>query len=632
MDVPRKMCSLALAGVLVFFVACPVPSGIEDLDRARYGRAEAVVQVAAPLAAATVAALAGIYIGTCSGMDWTAACNTVFNGFVDYMESDYATQGARFLNAVNSDGQIDTSRLDQDLIADLTGYAASMYQSGHAVQGSSSNQAYEYGIYFGNYFFNGVSTPFTGFENLGLNWSDCIGVYRDLSSTNDKYFYLIGYESVAKTTSDPGVRVSSTNTYSVTINLSSGQITTKKESGRFHLKSWEASHYVNMAFAWPASVSGWSISAGNHPVADIVLSSAMAAGTAAIPQGVYDVFEPTAEQLESGYSTEDIVEALNAGNEIAGDISGSVVQVLSSVQQIVQVLGTVNAGVGSMAAVVTGIASAPFTWLSDYMDFVMDWMGVGSFGAGISGVVSSVQAAQNGIESGLIDVGGAVYDVRNTLSGELLAINANLRAMPTLLDLNNVMGTVISGVQAIPGAIGGAVDDLLGGVADLPGALEGLLEGVLDGVLSLPDAISLAASGVLDGVLDLAGTLEGFMNPFFQWPDMGVPSGSIALPPGAANGFQAALEDKVPFCYLIRSQNALSSMFSNFGGSRSFYFDLDVPKGDGSVSRVRFDGETVLSQPFGMLDIATTIKILATALLCLGLLYRSYKIIERMAL
>ena len=110
-----------------------------------------------------------------------------------------------------------------------------------------------------------------------------------------------------------------------------------------------------------------------------------------------------------------------------------------------------------------------------------------------------------------------------------------------------------------------------------------------------------------------------------QLPQFEPPSGSIALPPGTLQAAEFDIKDKVPFCYVIRARDAIGSMFANFSGNRSFYFDLDIP----NAGTVTFDGEVVLSQSMGGLDIATTIRVLATALLCLGLLYRAYKVVER---
>ena len=85
------------------------------------------------------------------------------------------------------------------------------------------------------------------------------------------------------------------------------------------------------------------------------------------------------------------------------------------------------------------------------------------------------------------------------------------------------------------------------------------------------------------------------------------------------------IKDKVPFCYVIRSRDALASMFSNFSNNRSFYFELSFPYSDETLS---FDGEPVLGQSMGFLDIATTIRLLVTALICMALLFRAYKVVE----
>lgn len=100
----------------------------------------------------------------------------------------------------------------------------------------------------------------------------------------------------------------------------------------------------------------------------------------------------------------------------------------------------------------------------------------------------------------------------------------------------------------------------------------------------------------------------------------------LALPPGlTTNDLSVNLRNKVPFCYVVRTQDALGALNSNWGSNRSFYFDIDVPY----AGTLRFDGELMLSQQVGNFDMAQTFRVLITSLLCLGLLYRSYKVVER---
>lgn len=611
--ITKRLTGAALAALLLFFACVPVPTNVYALDRLRYERAHANPGI---LLAGDLAYKAGVALLAGAGV--MVAANTF---------DDWAPQSQRlvsdFVNYVNENGYYNEYNGDLSQYVDATGQNVNlqaMYNDGlydmllHYLNSESANEI----LYNGS---SSASAPSnTGFNINGHMFKTCealpyalalhtnslaqgylndgyqpIGYYFDgTSGTNDRYrsmFYLFG-------------KPAADGTFPVSLDTLSGKVYAKfiygTNGGDFRALKisydtlngtfggggniWSRAYEATAQYRWFEDGSGITIYQGT-PIA----FDGLPVQTGYIPSvfaGVYEpglvnqriaeiasgavqkihVIEPTAEQIANGITYQDAISA-----QLAGISTG-----VEGLDQTINTLIGVTSGISSWLS---------STLFGQYCATVTNWLGATPFG--------------------------------------------------------NVMATVIDGVNDIPGHVDDAGQVVAGGIAALPGAIEGVLErtfpdsvaipGVLEqtltGVQAIPGSIQSVIDAVNSGVLDLTGAIEGVMEMRPQWPKWESPEGEVEaffMPTGTTDGVQVKLEDKVPFCYVVHSQAALTNMFANFSSNRSFYFDMEIP----NAGSVHFDGESVLSQNLGLTDIATTIRIALTGLLCFALLYRAYKVVE----
>lgn len=599
-DNVRRFTAAFLAVVLFFAVCFPVPITDDDI---RYGQAYGYAGSAAAYAAlGTIAAVAGLYFVATTDQDYQTAVANTFDSLCTQLNVSGASLESTLEGYANSKGEVNMAAVDPSIISGLSSLANAGYQGGTVIEGDNSLGGPL--MYLSNVYFltDGVEPDLSVFP--ANNQPPAGSIYLEtIVQSNGNYRY---------------VYMKSMNTFEVK-NTSSGsggvtRLNSKSYSpGRFPYWSFDSegnylSYYTGASigindYRDTSEVSHVNpavpiIYGSDLPVRAVVADGVSAVATpallsgAATVSGVYDIFSPTAAQLEAGYSVADVVEAVNNNTGTVEGIGNQLEDVLSGVASLSTTLSGINALVNTISTTFSGLAQSPFAWLQSW------W---------------------------------------NTLSGWWAQLLAWLGASP----FGTVMGTVISGVQAIPDGIRQLGDDITAGLDAIPGAIEGILngdlvgvlEGILDGILDIPASIATDLAGVIDAIQSAVAELVAGLSAAtfsFQWP--GLPtfsgSGSVGLPSGMGQGLETDLRDKVPFCYLLRSRDAVVSMINNFSSNRSFYFDLDIPF---SNDRLHFDAEPFLSQRFGGLDIAQTVRVLVTWLLCLGLLYRSYKIVERTA-
>lgn len=630
----KKPLTVALAAVLVLMALFPVPVGARSLDRARFQEANANPALAAPLIIGTALAACGVYVAGYDIAAYSSNRETISGQFVQFCadnlyHEDIDAATAAIQSAVTPGGAVDMGVLSSlGILGLIPAFSEGLISSNQAVNGVSSLESMQGVLNIGNHQFayasgipavvathsseqlaqaqaNGyadlvamsVATEKNGNVTYQLYFTDASTMTASLYETTSggadySQLRLKFYGQVVTLTclntgaySSGITNVTTRNTISVCLN-GVRDLSAASTVDRF----W----YVYQGIEYP--VTGYDVSNGMVSRATAVVNGEIAANTAAYPTSQVQPFEPTAEQLAAGYDTSSILDAINSNT---GTVEGIAAQ-LGTLAGLLSPVAGIAANVQSIKDAWTNTSTAqttPFPWLDALWDSLFGILGATPLPDLLSPITLGVQAVQSWIGD---------------------------TPFPT------IMQTVIDGVQAIPDGIRnlgqdltGSLEGLLDGVLSIPGTLEGVLDGVLEGVQAIPGSIEQVIEAVQAGVVDLTGALDAVMHP--QLPQFEPPSGSIAVPPGTLQAAEFDIKDKVPFCYVIRARDALGSMFANFNGNRSFYFDLDIP----NAGTVTFDGEVVLSQNMGGLDIATTIRVLATGLLCLGLLYRAYKVVER---
>lgn len=614
-EVMKKVTATALAVALLFWLLVPIPTGLASYDRGRFDKAYAGPEVAvlgvSPAAWAALAGAAGLCFVGATHPEWLQ--NTV-------------DVGAGFAQFVNENGYVNEYNCDLSQYVDSSGnidvqaaYAGGFYNMLQAyLVSESAAQVLGNGVNSRDggtrvFSFNGHEFPActsVPYAYLTLEQSLCKKAY-------DQGYSLIGYKYVGNTDTNRErysfLFAKPKNEIGVSVTLgedSSGVSARFLGDGAsysyvtctldtLNMKFMGGGNYgigvslEKLPYAWYEDGSGYSIyqetqvtynggvvAAGNgvSPYAGVFTPANVSARISEIASGSVSKvapFSPTAEQLEAGYDYQTVI-----SNQLSGISTG--------IEGLDAVLNTIL----SVLQTIAGIASAPFAWLQGWWNQIVGWW---------AELLTWVRATP---------IGQFCADVTSWLGST---------------PFGHIATTVIDGVQAIPGAVADAGQAVLEGVQAIPGAISGTLEGILEGVQAIPASLSAVIAAVQSGVLDLTGVLDAVMHFFNNGftPD----SLPVVAPPSWSQELEVDLSDKVPFCYVIRAYHAIGAMFGNFSGNRSFYMELEIPY----AGVVTMDGEQVLRQPLGGNDIATTIRILATSLLCLGLLYRSYKILERTA-
>ena len=619
----RKLTSVAIAALLLLWVVFPVPVNIAALDRYRYEKALAnpgiaLAGSASYAAGVVILAGAGIVVAANTLDEWAPQGERLVNDFVNYVNAngyynEYSGDLSQYLDATGQN--VNLQQAYNDGIYDmLQQYLASesareMLYSGTSTAGAPRNSGFSIN---GNIFPSCSAIPYAlaiRHQASASNWIDegfTPIAYKalEVSGTNGQYQSMCYLFAKANEDGQLPVQLGyiSGNMYvNLLTNAGADYRAIKCNydtlNGTFGGSAtiWRRAYEAVAAYRWYQDASGWIVFDGAPITFDgIPVEQGMAAShysgvyqpelvnqrIAEIANGAVQkvhVINPTAEQLETGLTYQDIISAQ-----------------LSGISTGVEGLDTsVNTLIGVASSIATMISS---TLLGQYCATVTSWLGETPFG--------------------------------------------------------NIMATVIDGVTDIPGHVDDAAQTVAGGVAALPGAIEGVLEGLfpnsiaipgilqgtLEGVQAIPGTIADVVTAVQTGVLDITGAIESVMQPSPNLPRLNDEPVAIALPPAFQANIQEDLRERVPFCYLVHMQEALQGLSGNLSYSsgsglraqsnydmRSFYFDVEIPY----AGEVRFDAEPFLSQSFGALDIATTIRILVSVLLCYGLLFRAYKVVER---
>lgn len=614
-----------------------MPSGVSAYDRVRFGKAEATPAVlAVPAILATAAAAYGVYVTGTSLVDYNANVQALYDGYSNASSywsqswAAYCQEKGSFDNAMQScvtaDGEISLQQLtDAGFWDGLRQYSAFCVQQGTSgvAQTSIPETGYQYTLLgcsvptcsddpfdvpYSSYAQGKINYAIeAGYQYFGYNrnyWtgqgtdyvSYCLYFnHVDIAGCNDIDVYPLpvttytsGGNTFLKGADTSG---QSCRRYVIVIDLYRSDNSLKKASTMLSETSFP-NNANNQSFICQgrsiAVYSGGDVTqAGSlsSPFVTSVIQSVLD-GTATIPTETVEPFEPTVEQLQAGYTYEDVVAAINSGS------------------------GAISADLSGIASQITGLTAllSPLAGIAANVQNIRDWWS--SFATSTTTPIPWYQALWNS----LLGVLG------NTPLATLLSpISSGVAAIQTWLGdtpFGDVMGDLLDGVLGIPDAVAQ-------GAADVCGVLDGVLDASLGLAGDIADALGLDA--LVDSILSpLVGVYEAVTGKDGT-PSFFTDNVTLGLPNGFDDGLRLRLEDKVPFCYVIRSYTAIGQMFGNFSGNRSFYLDLDIP----NAGTVRMDGEIVLSQRMGTLDIATTIRILATSLLCLGLLYRAYKVVER---
>jgi|GEM_PF-2541376 len=609
-QITRRLTGAALAALLLFFACVPVPTNVQALDRVRYQKAyagpEAVVLGGTPAMLLTLMGMAGVYV----------ACNT--DG--EWLENS-AALASDFAQFVNENGYVNEYNCDISQYVDETGqnidvsaaYAGGFYtmlqayldsESASQLMGEGANSV---ATHKKSVSIDGHDFPMTD----SIPYANRVLSYPSVQELTGQGFALVGYNAkqngnyltidymFVKSTLAEGIPVqlsyvgnevyradfqSGTERKYVLVTMVNNEISGSVSPSNGYWSHWQSNGLglkmytgANFSYQGATLVPGAAVS----EYAGVFDPASVQARLGEIASGAVDkvrIFEPTAEQLEAGYDYQTIMQ-----NELAGINTG--------IEGLDQAINTL-----------IGITSAISSWLSStlfgqYCANVTTWLGDTPFG--------------------------------------------------------NIMATVIDGVTDIPGHVDDAGEVVAGGIAALPGAIEGVLErtfpdsvaipgvlqDVLAGVQAIPATLADVVSAVQTGVMDITAALENVGNIKPNMPEQTDEPMQFALPPAMQADYMNDLRDRVPFCYVVRMQEAMQGLSGNMTYSqaqglraqsssydmRSFYFDVEIPY----AGEVRFDAEPFLSQQFGALDIATTIRILVSVLLCYGILLRAYKVVER---
>ena len=667
-----------VAALLV--LSFPVPSGNGAIDRLRYQRAQAVpaVAVAAPVVLATALAAYGVYVAGSSVGGYDANLDTFYQGMKSASDSysaswaQYCAEKGSFDNALQSavdgNGNIQLEVLaDNGFFDSARSYSLVCVDNGSMVVGESSSAASADGAYVGQFGYKVQDLPpLPSNYSVGQYARELIGYeIEDYTSTSGEYYitvcYSTDYTSYRVDTSTGNITLSNI-TYTM-VKKTASATTVNNYNNKYTLGMTcypydrTGSSGIQYAFViCPNSplLNNASITAGEPiPLGIGAVSSAIVAGGAAVPTSTVQPFEPTAEALETGYSNADIVDAINTNTGTVEGISGTLDSILSGINPLAGILQAILTavspvagiltGVQSIDGIMTGLQSTPFGWLTSWWNTLQGYWQTLLGVLGATPIGTLIGNVTTGISTLGTNLGSYLGGISTTLDSFWTGVGTWLGDTP----IGQLVGSITTGIGGVIDALGGFKDAVLEWLGDTPiaalirailSAIDGLiagdisLAGILEAIGSIPASLESVFADVMAGVIEGVGFPNmPNLTDFFKFPELKGEPGSVALPVDMANGFQHDLADRVPFCYMVRIQSALENMSGNFNGNtrsfgnRSFYYDLELP----FVGVVRFDGEIFLGQSFGGLDIATTIRILVTATLCLGLLHRSYKVIER---
>lgn len=643
-DIIKKALTVALSAVLVFVALVPVPVGNQRVDSVTHQKAEAAVPaVAVPVIAATVLAACGVYIVGTTEITYNGNRTTVANALIQYLGNTIydGTEAASeaLSSCVTPEGNIDLGALAQTgILGAIPAFASAMIEQGSATVGENSVLSPVFNL-SGNSIKVAGDTPFHQemLEAAGvtMNIPDRYyyigGCYYDFqldsSSTQASKYLFYFYYDVAP---DGTVNLTTSNDsqgnlilwtpqycYYDEVRLRADGSVYQVDSGslgRSRLKlfyDYTPAYETELSALHSFNVNNSSITSAVDDAINMRVKSDVLSDSFVAPETTVEPFEPTAEQLEAGYDSTAVIEAQ------IGEVNGNLADVIARINAQTQALSGIGTTLEALRGLVNGTATN--------VDAIS--VALNSFPGLLQGILDAVTPLNNGL-SGILTALNPLAAILSAVTS-ILGVLTGLQASPftwlsswwgtltanwqDLLDWLGAtpFGQAVDGVIDALGQVGAGVAsgaaDVLGGVQALGQTLAGELQGVLDGVLSIPASIAATLDGILAAEAEAQYT----------------PSGEgLRLRDELRAQLEAQLDMKAPFCYMRRMQALASTVSGNFGGSPSFYFDVDMPY----AGVQRFDAGELLNQEWGTLTLAQYIRVMITATLCAGLLAVSLKI------
>lgn len=635
-SVSSKVTSIVLSAVLCFWMAFPVSAFVKP------ERAEANPAIAIPVIFGTALAAGGVFVAGSSLSQYNANLQSVYDGF-SHATSQWSQSWGEYVSAqgsfnqamsscVTADGTISLQTLtDAGFFDSLNSYSAYCVQQGTMAAGDSSRIVHSYEV-LGGYKFDrnwmgypGVYgqtavvaaiaeiaqegyTNFVGYEfyNTPIN----IG-YKSYPQNVQLFFY--SSDTITPSTSTwydvPYMKLSGKR---IIVGYSDSEIATTTDNGSLSWNSYENPHYADRYGANRYVCVNPSINIDLSGLSTLEYEDE--SKVAAVGSGVADTsatvqpFEPTAEQLATGFDSSAIVDAINSGNaqtnaginEVISTLTGTIGGVLNDIKTGINGLETaigtaINAGA---ASVVSGVSSAISTGVNTLSTVLNDIRTASqTIEQTLGGAISTTLT---GIATGIAGVGTTLGDIWGDLQGWYTDWLAWVGTTP----LGALIAQVIAALNA--------------GVLDLAG----LLELVNAGVLDLSTAIELVQTAVQDGVAEITGAIEGIQFPSFEWPKVeGSPQ--VALTPGdMRSSMDAVIQDKAPFAYMYTFGEGIQSLEYSSEPKFRMRHTFDIVADEVEID---INAEPWLNRDIGGVTIAQLLRASVTLTLCMGLLYGAYK-------
>lgn len=620
---------LSMALVVSLF---PVPSGSTVLDRARYGRAEAIAP-AVPVAVVFATALAayGVYIAGSGVASYEANRAQVYSDFMTANNLSSSEADSMMAGAVTPEGNIDLEALASSGFFGLVpALLSSMFDKGSAITGETSKNGSVDGVTIEGRSFPPMEmlpVEYARIDQTRVSEWGKVALWYKKRVTNTYPSYDIWTFAYAESP----VSINWVGNYYI-LNAKYVQIRKYDRTGfdspgyyetgqGFTLTPGVTGLNASIEYVNGASVSE-IVSVDNYAV---VVEESVQNGSAVTPTNIVQVFEPTVEQLSAGYDSTTVLEAevaeqtatiadlqaqilaqaaqigmlqtsvegvqasvdgLGAGiddvNGNLGDIldalaplvapATGVLVMLSPLAAILTAVNAIVTSVQSIAGVATGVQSSPFAWLASWWQSLTGWWATLLQWLAVNDV-ASWWGTLSGWWQGLLDWVGA------TPIGQVIGAGVGV--------IDDAIADVVSGVLGLASDIAGVISAVNAGVAAIVAALDGVLAGE---VTITPPTLE-------------AGT-------------------GIVLADQARRDLEALLDQKAPFCYVRRVQAVGNSMAGAFSSSSSFYVDVPLS----TYGDVRFDAGQVLNQSWNGNTVAWYMRMLLTAVLCAGLIALAIRI------
>lgn len=590
-NVGRKVTSTVISAVLLLYMAFPI-TDFQKPERAYANPGVAVL-------VGTAAAAFGVLVGGATVAQYDANLQALYDGFSGATSQwtaswqQYVQDQGSFDQAVNScvtaNGEIQLATLQEHGFFDsLESYTAYCVNQGTMQAGNTSTiqmsalkvNGYKFAVVGDspenigraqNYVNQCVSQGYdklVGFKKTknGSDWdynyyfgrsydftvtrasSNISGAYTLTCSGGFMYAYM-------QIKSDNSINTSRSQVYTVsTFDMPSNYYNEHATNGNYMAFTYSANPTMQNATTEPYYGSVMA------NVSDDVL-----AGTATQPTATVQPFEPTAEQLANGYTSADIVEAINSGN---AQTNASLDGILSAITTTLGgILNDIKTGVNGLETTIGNALT-------------------GALGSVLSGISTTVGT----ISTTLGDIWGGVQGwytdwlawVGATPLGQLIAqIIAALQA--GVISLSQAIAAVQTAVQTAVTDLVGAIESIQIPTFELP-------------TVTLPYANLNGGSGTAD-LMD----------------------GSAAH----VSAFQSLLNDKEPFCYLFAFSNGMQQVQANNSAARfriQHRFDIL-----GQPLDVDINAEPYLLRDVGGTTIADLLRSSMTLTLCMGLLYSAYR-------